>query len=264
MKTNASPSYRYLDAEDRATHYYAIKVLCEFVKTNKVKNIILIDTSARGGRVGIDEYWKLHFDMKDKPRVFFINPDGFFDDYRTQRGQRQFAEMFKDSIPSFRNDATLVFDTCIHSGGTMDKVVKNLELAWISPLVGVGHIDNSNYGPFKTRPNFVVFDSSVSCYLFLRESLVCRERNDLACALSTDRLDKARWGSIRRELRANINEYSHLCQQWRMDIIEELAKYNGNRIARSALQQEDVRDLLRLLGWFLEELQQPPKKRRPR
>jgi hypothetical protein len=142
------------------------KNLCTEMYEKKIDSIFLIDRSARPGWVAIHEYWKIKYKERPCPTMYFINPEadrkGTIDDEKDARKmasyvlkdimpQEELQQMIKEKalearygddfktikkdffvtyprLVSKKNAPIAIFDTCAHSGTTVEVVSDILNL----------------------------------------------------------------------------------------------------------------------------------------
>jgi hypothetical protein len=232
--------YQHFDTRAKRQDLLAItKGLSEQAEKYKAKHIILLDRSARPLATALLEYWRLSGNSKSRPEILFLNPDGFsskslgislirvgfssaalsIGEIRkplTHSDERAMQNSFKSKFPDLfesRHSPVIVFDTCLHTGGTLDSVVQALEKIGFSNLkVGVA----SKEGKFedtRTRVDFS-FDEvreCETCLPFGHETLVKKGKSIVCTPVSkgavafTDNGD----GNARRQgasLRSEIRE----------------------------------------------------------
>lgn len=64
----------FTEEEARRDIYKYSKALAEYIRNNKIENLILPDTSARPVYVGLFEYLSKKYPEEKKPNTYFINP----------------------------------------------------------------------------------------------------------------------------------------------------------------------------------------------
>lgn len=151
--------YEYFKEKDERHDIYEFsKELTKYVHDNKIRDVILIDRSARPAWVGIDEYWKNNYPDEKRPGIHFINPEpmdleNFFRHEKVGRiqilkdleevdrtGTSPLAKKFKERIKELAEDfvnrykistenPVLLFDTCSHTGDTIRAVGSMLQEA---------------------------------------------------------------------------------------------------------------------------------------
>lgn len=139
------------------------KELATYVAENEIKSIIFLDRSARPAWIGFNEYWKMNYSDKPKPSINFINPEAFDPLHpmyhqeekepqgivlvtkdgeireldRIKQATREIQTKFEDvfnRLVDRKDEPTLIFDTCSHSGGTIEDVTSALRSIGFSDL----------------------------------------------------------------------------------------------------------------------------------
>jgi hypothetical protein len=199
--------YTYFDnRHERSDIYKFCAGLAKYLKENDVANIAFIDSAARPAWIGVDEYWNRHFKGTAKPGFYFLNPDGFNPQFvRTPELQRDpllrmvmknnnvaiiggdkrseeaitqdIADRFDEVFVRLRDQKDkpiVVFDTCSHTGGTIENILAVLEEAGFldvriitanSPDADSGIIPDAKLDKY-TRLR--------SCYPFGKEEMVVK------------------------------------------------------------------------------------------
>ncbi len=142
--------YRHIPETLHCDIVSIMQAFSEDIYKKKIQNIIFIDRSARPAWILFHEYWKRCYGLKNRPGIFFINPDAcchteihegeelaellfgiqarvsFTKSISVPRKKKEitdkFAKTYKELCKS-KNERLAVFDTCMHSGGTMKKVI---------------------------------------------------------------------------------------------------------------------------------------------
>jgi len=139
------------DAESRDDLFYFTQKVAEYLKENKIKNLILIDRAIRPIYVGLQEYWKAKYPYQEKFKIYFINPWGIenkedlsdsdlkslyqktienLDDLdilnnseprSKEEIEKEFREKFSQLIKE-KDEPLLILDACLHEGVTISKV----------------------------------------------------------------------------------------------------------------------------------------------
>jgi len=111
---------------ERRRVFVAVEKTVNRIKLNKIKNIIILDKSARAIYIGILEYYRIKYPNEKPPRIYFLNPNSFkHNDHFTAQAVREFANRYKRLMKE-RSDPVLVLDNCMHYGTTMNATYKLL------------------------------------------------------------------------------------------------------------------------------------------
>lgn len=95
--------------------------LANYLKDEKIPNVMFFDNSGRQAYVGLKEAWKTVGEEEKEPHIYFINPDPI-------RVEEDFSDLKEEFFEKYKNidldEPILLYDACIHSGGTMSDVKK--------------------------------------------------------------------------------------------------------------------------------------------
>ncbi len=161
--------------------------LADYVVENSIRNVVFIDKSARQGYIPLNYALRAQHPSVQKPKVYFINPAGCAS---VRDNQKIAKNRFEKSYPVLyadRKSPVLVFDTCYHTGETLDDVMHL--------FTGVGFREvHSVVGNFKRvstdnnpvfHPNRVLLPVAKTCHLFnfemilkiigISDPLICRK-----------------------------------------------------------------------------------------
>lgn len=140
---NKHKSYSYIEKDQWELYCYIVSKISEYCHNNDIKNIILIDRSARLAYIGIKEYWESNYWNIKKPNMYFLNPENLSNNLLDIEFMRKFknTDMLKN-----KKQKLLVFDTCTHSWDTMNNVKRFLSNMWFSNIISwVWHDTNNNW-----------------------------------------------------------------------------------------------------------------------
>lgn len=200
--------YEYFDrASERHNIFTFCKELAMYLHHTKAKSIIFMDRSARVAWVGVDAYWNEHFSKTPKPGYYFVNPDGFsayggellMDSYdveglfttllrtgnmpkRATRTKEEVTARFSEAHPYLikeKDETTVLFDICSHTGRTIDPVLEILRKTGFSDL----HVVTATMPDYDVEKEPGVHLSTLdapmrNCYPFGRGNLV-KKREDV-------------------------------------------------------------------------------------
>lgn len=227
MQAIPAEGYKYFNSDQLHDIFEFSKELSGYLERESVKSVLFLDRAARPAWVGVDEFWNQNIKDKPKPGFYFMNANGahvydedgkvtnarelftllehFFKSgsipQREERVLNELSSRFRDVYPTLvenLNDPLVVFDTCSHSGITMESVITLLkhvgfsdirpitanEPEWQSPIEAATVIDN------ETR--------LLSCYPFGEHSLV-EKTDDIIAAPNRKNLEMAT--RIREDIR---------------------------------------------------------------
>lgn len=110
--------------------YEGCRSISEYAYDEGIRDVVLIDKSARPLWAGIAQYWDLAYPESRRPRFSFINPSLFRSIIKNSQNAEelswniaQIGEIYaenlqasKSQIASRMEDPLLLVDTCLHSG----------------------------------------------------------------------------------------------------------------------------------------------------
>lgn len=107
----------------------------KFIHENDIKNLILLDRSARLAYIGINYILEKKFSDTSKPKIFFINPKSS----AFCRKKASYLEKIN------KEEQLLIFDTCIHTGKNMRPIIDFFEGKGFKNIkVGVASNERNN------------------------------------------------------------------------------------------------------------------------
>lgn len=223
--------FRY--AEDRKEVFEFSKSIAEYIKENKIKDLVIIDRSSRPLYVGFMEYWKKVYPQEPMPKIFFVNPKGFKDKdtmdaealidvdmeaYRkdditesigSARSEKEILAEFEKAYPKLmadKNEPILVFDTCIHSGDSLYPVTQALKkLGFKDTKIGAV---NPSPKEAKVSTDFFITkqDPEMGCYPYDRDRLI-EKTFEHVYSKRTDDDEKRNMGiELRKEIKKIMEE----------------------------------------------------------
>lgn len=226
-----APTYEYFDnRHERHDIYEFCKELGRYLEKHKVPNIIFLDRSARLAWIGVDEYWNQHFKDTPKPHFYFVNPGGF---RRTKNGlmvdpheigsflselmetgrppiqktEEDIIERFMTVYPDLTKDIDkplVVFDTCAHTGKTLQPVLDILEKVGFEDIRTIT-ANTPDYSS-EIEPAAVIDTRTHlrSCYPFGEDSLVAKTKD--VVSKPDPQGDQYLGNQARQEIRSIIRE----------------------------------------------------------
>lgn len=154
----------YFVPKMRENVYEFSKQLATYLHDEGINNIVFLDRAARLAWIGMDEYWKINYPDKPRPNIYFINPsgidiiEGISRDFKEEKvipeqdpktgeiiiplgdkesvinaaedAVRNITNQFQQAYPKLeqeKHDPLALFDNCIHTGETIDKVLDYLQ-----------------------------------------------------------------------------------------------------------------------------------------
>ncbi len=198
--------------ESRRDLFEVAKGVSEYLIENNINQLVLIDRAARPAHVAIREYWKNVYPDKNIPKIFFINPDGFYH-FSEMFGtsQKDTNQKLQSSYPyliTHKEDPLLIFDTCIHSGTTLKPLLFTLKENGFSKVkTCIVHRVPEDAGTLKLI-DFEIFQKTpyLRCHPFGQESSFHKYYDSVTSTFSNDKEGIARSKKLRNEIRQIIKE----------------------------------------------------------
>jgi hypothetical protein len=162
--------YEFFEKPQARKEIYLIgKGLTRYLHDKNIHQLVLIDRSARPAYIAVQEYWNTAYPDEKMPQIYFVNPQGFKSkrdvasvpvfyfledainkEYRSEnpsgaRYQNEITRDFKESyreLMKHRNEKVMLFDACIHSGGSLTPIIRTMQQNnFLHLQVGVVHKD---------------------------------------------------------------------------------------------------------------------------
>lgn len=230
--TGADRRNFFRQPEAREEVFQFSKAIAEYIKDNEVKNLVIADRSSRPLYVGVMEYWRKVFPNDPMPGIFFVNPKGFKDreSHTTQelqatnyflrddavepidkaRTQKDIMIEFRTAYPRLFQDQdkpVLIFDTCIHSGDTLDSVVKTFKKSGFENVI-VGSVNPGDQGS-KVKTDFYITtkEPEQGCYPFDRDRMIEKTFEHVYSRPTTDQRKKELGIELREEIREIMKDH---------------------------------------------------------
>lgn len=226
--------------------YKITGALCIYLYENDIKNLLLVDSSARPAWMAVTTYWRRHYADAPRPDIYFVNPVGIrpsasevkghvvptadaslavlkgyypMDEIMCVRTEQEIVEEFPrtySQLMKHKQCRTLVFDVCMHSGKTMKPILHMLgRLGFADVRTGIANNYRNRY-TYGIEPDIVAHPGLPyhPCAVFAHENAVDKTfarsvslRNE---DISTE--DKEWMREVRSEIKQIIEQYSELEQ----------------------------------------------------
>ena len=229
-KHKSEEGYEYFrDRFERHDIYEFAKELTIYLEENGIKDVILIDRSARPAWVAIDEYWKINYPDQQRPSIHFVNPkileinyflkkesignaevnrdlekiattgrSPIFDRFNKQI--RTVADEFIEKYKIPKDGPVLVFDTCSHTGETLNAVTNMLGMGGYDVRVLTANDADRIHTEKRLDRNAIM----TSCYPFGTDSGV--EKGDKITSFLDEGADREGVVASRQEIRKIIRD----------------------------------------------------------
>lgn len=104
--------------------------LADYLRNNSIDTIFFLDRSARLGYIGLRACYQQKY--KNKLNIYFINPNGLFSTKTPRQKRRSEEELIKEFKEKYKiplESRLMLFDNCMHTGKTMNRVKRIIERA---------------------------------------------------------------------------------------------------------------------------------------
>ncbi|MFA6594571.1 MAG: hypothetical protein WCT16_04950 [Candidatus Buchananbacteria bacterium] len=210
------------------------KKIAEYLRTEKIPNLVIIDRSSRPLYIGVREYFRSQYPDEEMPNIYFMNPKGFkavedltpeeiadiirdcswkndVDEQPHQvRAHEDIILEFQDTYKRLMDDKehpVLIFDTCIHSGGSLEPVKKIFDESGFSD-VRIGAVNPSMVGS-KVKTDFYITTQrpEKGCYPFDRDRIIEKTFSHVYSQRTTDQRKREQSIRLRKEIKQVMKEY---------------------------------------------------------
>lgn len=204
MKNAPEPYEYFISKHERSDIYKFCKGLAEYLKTNNIPNVLFVDRSARPACTGVDEYWNQNFSGVPKPKFYFTNPDGFNttlvrapsikedemlrllvkkkEIVMVESGSAtdnatmlDIADRFEEvytQLAKEKDKPLVIFDTCSHTGGTINDIVEVLDLAGFTDIRIITANSPDPTSGITPATRIDKYTRLTSCYPFGQDDLI--------------------------------------------------------------------------------------------
>lgn len=229
---NSYEFFPYKEERDEVFKY--CKAIAEYIKTEKIPNLIIIDRSSRPLYVGVKEYWKQKYPNERGPNIYFMNPLGFNTSEETSpaetidlklksvmngekdvvtekiRSKTAVLDEFKKTYTRLMKDKSkpaLIFDTCLHTGNTLFPVIETLKELGFSDA-RVGSVNPSDVGS-KVETDFYITRQrpEKGCYPFDRDRLIEKTLDHIYSKRTDEPIKKFAARKLREEIKKIVQEH---------------------------------------------------------
>jgi len=209
--------------------------IANYLHSNGIRRMMLIDRSARPAYLGIREAWKRKFPGESLPQFYFVNPTGFVDDFTilepgrvityvprgieimldgtlkgndtgsftAARSERDIRNQFRETyrrLYSEKDESLLLFDTCIHSGNSVRSVIETLRnIGFTNLKTGVVNaVDNTS----EIKPDFVAWNGEpfFPCHPFHQDMIIDRKFGSVTSTPTYDSIRRNNAIKLRKEI----------------------------------------------------------------
>jgi hypothetical protein len=230
-----SEKYEFFDDEkERSELFEYSKKIAEYLKSENIPNLVIIDRSSRPLYVGVKEYLQSKYPDDKKPDIYFMNPKGFKakenmtqeeidgvimdcafkgDSWESSDQVRSKEEILKEVEDTYKKlmldkeKPLLVFDTCIHSGKSLEPVKKALEEIGFSDL-RIGAVNPADEHA-KVKTDFYITKErpGKGCYPFDRDKIIEKTFDHVYSKKTDDPHKQEKSSRLRKEIRKIIGEF---------------------------------------------------------
>lgn len=198
------------DAIERQELFDYCKKVAEYLHDEGIADLVIIDRSSRPVYIGVKEYWRHAYPGEKSPNMYFMNPNGFRlkseaghkGGERDTRGEveEEFAATYRQLMED-KEKPVLIFDSCIHSGNTLEPVKKTMEGLGFEKLL-VGSINPSGPSASVQTDFFITRNRpEKGCYPFDRDRMIEKTLYSVSSNPTTDAEHRARAVRLRLEIK---------------------------------------------------------------
>lgn len=224
----------FKDEKERNEVFEYSKKISEYLRSEKIADLIIIDRSSRPLYIGVKEYLKAKYPDEKLPGIYFMNPKGFkakeelsrseieeiikdcewksdlVESSRQVRSREDIMKELEDTYTELMKDKEkpiLVFDTCIHSGDSLAPVKKFLINSGFSDIK-IGAI-NPTHGDSKVDTDFYVTEkhSEKGCYPFDRDRIIEKTFDHVYSKRTEDTDKRERSVQLRKEIKRIMSDF---------------------------------------------------------
>jgi hypothetical protein len=179
-KPKVNTTSKFLEFPGHKEDVYESSInLANYLKDEKISNIMFLDKSARQAYVGLKEAWKKVGEDETEPTIYFINPNQL-------RGEEDFSS-YKDEFERTykhlnREEPILLYDACVHSGASLFSTKAFLEsLGFKDIKLGVTSSDKSFPEDKNSELDFVGLDhrAHAGCHPYGHPLYIDREDDQI-------------------------------------------------------------------------------------
>jgi hypothetical protein len=222
------------DVKERKELFDYSKKIAEYLRSEKVPNLVILDRSSRPLYIGVKEYLQPKYPEEKMANIYFMNPKGFV--AKEEKSSEEIAEIINDcewkddlkelpqqvrskeeilnefqesyhKLLESKDLPVLLFDTCIHSGNSLEPVKKVFDQANFSD-VRVGSINPSDEGA-KVKTDFYVTKErpEKGCYPFDRDRIIEKTFNHVYSKKADHQKKRDRSIRLRKEIKEIVGDF---------------------------------------------------------
>ncbi len=228
------PYMFFYDSRERDEVFKYCAEIAEYLRTENIPNMVIVDRSSRPLYIGVREYLMANYPNEKMPGIYFMNPKGFkaqedmtpldikevIEDARWKEDAaerphqvRNEPEIFAEFEQVYRNllkdkdKPLLVFDTCLHTGNTLKPIDNMLKLQGFSD-VRIGSVNPSDRGAAVSTDFFITTRRpEKGCYPFDRDRLIEKTFDHVYSRPTRDAVKKAAARKLREEIKRIMQEH---------------------------------------------------------
>jgi hypothetical protein len=229
------PDYELFDDKDERKEVFEYsKRISEYLRSEKIADLIIIDRSSRPLYIGVREYLKAKYPEEKLPGIYFMNPKGFKakeelsqseideiiqdcvwkDDLvefpRQVRSKEEILEELENTYKDLMKDKekpVLVFDTCIHSGDSLSPVKQTLLDSGFSDIK-IGAINPSDSNSKVSTDFYITRERpEKGCYPFDRDRIIEKTFDHVYSKRTEDPRKREKSLQLRREIKSIMNDF---------------------------------------------------------
>ena len=223
----------FIYPEERRDLVEYSKEIAEYLRSEGIQNLVIIDRSSRPLYLGVREYFHAYYPHEKMPNIYFMNPKGFKskEDLTPEeiediirdcawksdaeeaphqvRSNEQIMCEFQDTykrLMADKKEPVLVFDTCIHRGRALESVKRALDNSGFSDI-RIGSVNPADPGA-KVKTDFYITTKrpEKGCYPFDRDRIIEKTFDHVYSKKTTDPHKRTRSIQLRKEIKKIIRD----------------------------------------------------------
>ncbi len=205
------------------------KGVCEFIKNEKIPNVLLLDKAARPAWVAFDEYFKVKY-PEEKPDFYFTNPNAFNPETKMPPvitlkdalnallmknperdrlialAEAEFVDVYR-KLCADRDKPLLIFDTCSHTGETIKFTEAALKRIGFKDIRIITASLPDPDSKVKSQIDFSDHTHCTTCYPFgYYNDQIIKEDSSVLSKVADDDFDRENGILVRKEIRQIVRE----------------------------------------------------------
>ncbi len=227
--------YEFFDYKgEREELFKYSKAIAEYLRKESIPNLVIVDRSSRPLYIGVRMYLREKYPDEKMPNIYFMNPKGFKarekltnddieeiiadcewkgDAEEAPNQVRTIEEIMQEFEEAYRylmqdkDKPVLVFDTCIHTGGSLEPVKDAFDNSGFSD-VRIGAVNPSEHGA-RVKTDFFITTRrpEKGCYPFDRDRMIEKTFDNVYSKRSEDARKRNSAIRLRQEIKRIMGDF---------------------------------------------------------